>query len=391
MALFEIDNEKLIPAQFGRKVHSAISENILRSVRNQVLQVIDRPLLPVAWLRTADVYKNLPSDITSSSADNQKRLVSFDLSGQLVIVEVVSVLDSKVLTNSLSFLSRTSSLVWKEIASFYPGGVQEFASAWMKFREQKPVNVVASPRLILVVDKIESSMRPALDILLESGLAIYELDLRTMNNGRTFLDVTKVTVTAHRSNIENMLLAGSNVNVLGADLSVSNTDSLVVEEKPEIKENEEKPVVSPVKPVTQKIVKNRSRINNRRPVASAEVSKPKAISYMEKGQYAPVQFDAQGLAVISAVSDEEEISLYLPAICKGGAFGFLRAGEIHAINAVFDDANKAYIAISDYFMVTLDSRIHPNSGWDAIKLGAADGPSITEAIREINYKGKVEL
>lgn len=70
MALFEIDKGKLIPAQFGRKVTTNISESILSCVRNQILQVIDKSLLPIAWLRSEDVYRNLPSDMPHS-ADNK--------------------------------------------------------------------------------------------------------------------------------------------------------------------------------------------------------------------------------------------------------------------------------------------------------------------------------
>lgn len=382
MGLFEIDNGKLIPAQFGRKVTTGVDESVLHSVRTQILQVIDRPLFPVAWLKPEDIYKNLPSDMPHS-VDSRKRLISFDISGQLVVVEVISTLNSKVLTDSLAFLSRASNLSWKEIANFYPGGVQEFASSWMSFRENKPMNVSTSPRLILVVNEIEASMRPALDILLESGLAIYELDMRSMSNGRRFLEVKQLNVLTFKSSLENMLSAGSNMNMLVPDsMSVAAHTTMAVPSQ----KADTKPNVS----VKSSSV---SRLGSRRKVVSENtenIEKPKAIKYMEKN-HVPVQFDSQGLAVISALSDEEEISLYLPAICRGGAFGFLRKGEIHAINAIFDDANKAYIAIADYFMVTLDPRIHPNSGWDAIKLGAANGPSITEAIREINHKGKISL
>lgn len=48
--------------------------------------------------------------------------------------------------------------------------------------------------MILVVDEIEFSLRSALEVLLESGVAIYELDMRSMANGRLFLDVTKLSV-----------------------------------------------------------------------------------------------------------------------------------------------------------------------------------------------------
>ena len=463
MTLFEIDDGKLVCAQFGRKIKGNIPENILKSVREQVLQIIDFNLFPVSWIKTDELCA-MPSDMPQNDVA-QKRLVAFDNSGQLVIVEVVSILTSKALTDSLSFLSRVSNLPWRQIANFYPTGVQSFANDWMSFRDTNPVSTVSVPRLILVVDTVESSMRPALSILLESGIAIFELDMRIMSNGRKFLEVSRLANSAGKPSVENMLLAGSNVGYLesefGSKTSTGNISKLEVSENntpsdlhknsalhnfSESDENNNYPKHSyssndktntgetyvesakhgnrysrrferkvahskhknsgsnfTTKPIlnneklcdstsllkSSTCVKEDSALHTRS--HSAPIDEPKTISSITNQEFVPVGFDAHGLAVISALSDEDKISLYMPSICKNGVFGFLKNGEIHAINAVFDDANKVYLAVADYFMITLDSRIHPNSGWDAIKLGAVNGPSITEAIREINYKGTMKI
>ena len=49
MPLFELDQGRLVPAQFGRPVERGFSADVLESVRAQVLEVISRPLFPVAW------------------------------------------------------------------------------------------------------------------------------------------------------------------------------------------------------------------------------------------------------------------------------------------------------------------------------------------------------
>ena len=49
MALFELESGRLIPAQFGTPVGHGLEMDVLESIRSQVLEVIDRPLFPVAW------------------------------------------------------------------------------------------------------------------------------------------------------------------------------------------------------------------------------------------------------------------------------------------------------------------------------------------------------
>ena len=41
MPLFEFDDGRLIPAQFGRTVRDGLTDDILKSVREQVLEIAD--------------------------------------------------------------------------------------------------------------------------------------------------------------------------------------------------------------------------------------------------------------------------------------------------------------------------------------------------------------
>lgn len=480
MQLFEIDNGTLIPAQFGRLMKELIPADVLHSVRSQILKVVNKPLFPVNWVQAKSFYSNTPSDIPDE-LDSAQRLISFDLSGQLVVVDVISVLDSKVLTNALAFLSKASNMPWKDIASFYPGGLQEFRVAWLAFKEQTPLVSTSAPRLILVVDKIEQSLRPALDVLLDSGLTIYEMNLRSMTNGRRFLEVTQVVSTSHNTSVETMLTAGQQMKQVGGSVSplVKVRETKVAEPKASVPAGrvlrrrrsevvqgtaQSSSVESVATPATHsdpstylqtidgakvysralkqggykadavthalaepklKMVGdagvtsalgvdgvNASGVSLRHRHDTSRFSRtstsgsttsradgvgagntavpvqpqPQSVLSMTGADLPVVNYDSQGLAVISALHPQK-ISLYLPAICKGGTFGFLENGEIKAINSHFADPNEAYLAVADYFMVNLDARIHPASGWDAIRLGTASGPTLTEVVREINRSG----
>lgn len=77
MALFEIENGRLVPAQFGREVPDGFTADVLQAVRSQVLEIVSRPLFPIAW------------EGGTGSNDDAPRLTALDAAGQVVAVEVV--------------------------------------------------------------------------------------------------------------------------------------------------------------------------------------------------------------------------------------------------------------------------------------------------------------
>ena len=82
MALFELESGRLIPAQFGTPVGHGLEMDVLESIRSQVLEVIDRPLFPVAWAGDG-----------GESGTGPHSLTALDASGQVVSLEVHSSLD----------------------------------------------------------------------------------------------------------------------------------------------------------------------------------------------------------------------------------------------------------------------------------------------------------
>lgn len=182
MALFEFDRGRLIPAQFGRVSAQGLTPEMTEAVCAQVLEIVSRPLFPITW-------RNMSA---ASTEDQTPRLTALDAAGQVVSVEVLDHLDSTVLITSLSRLAGTASLSWNDLAHEYPGGVGAFKAGWIRFRESMPPSPGAGPRLVMVVGSIDPHVRPALDVLAASGVEVHEMSVRHMSNGRAFLDVQAV-------------------------------------------------------------------------------------------------------------------------------------------------------------------------------------------------------
>ncbi|MFC4556227.1 hypothetical protein [Georgenia faecalis] len=176
MPLFEFDEGRLVPAQFGRPVHEPVEPEVLQSVREQVLEVVQRPLFPVSW----------------HDEDASPRLTAMDATGQVVTVEVVERLDAGALVAALSRAGRAGDRRWVALAESYPRGVDAFRLDWTAFRETMPPRPTPGPRLIVVAGAVDDDVRPALETLTASGVVVHELSVRQMSNGRRFLDVTQL-------------------------------------------------------------------------------------------------------------------------------------------------------------------------------------------------------
>lgn len=183
MALFEFEQGRLIPAQFGRPIEQGLEPDILNAIRSQVLEVIARPLFPVTWHNDDD---------GAAEAVGSHRLTALDASGQVVSVELMTRLDPVSLIAALARLGDIASLGWMDLAARFPGGPDAFRAGWTEFREQMPPTIQPGPRLIIVTGEIDPAIRPALGILYKSALEIHEIRLRQMSNGRRFIEVVPV-------------------------------------------------------------------------------------------------------------------------------------------------------------------------------------------------------
>lgn len=183
VTLFEFEEGRLIPAQFGHPVASGITNDVVDAMCSQVLEIVSRPLFPITW---RDIVR------TQNDVEDQPRLIALDATGQVVSVEVVLRLDSETLIDSLSRLADAAALSWSDLARAYEGGIDAFKAGWMAFRDSMPPSPGVGPRLVMVVGSIDPQVRPALDVLSASGVEVHEVSLRRMSNGRTFLEVSAV-------------------------------------------------------------------------------------------------------------------------------------------------------------------------------------------------------
>lgn len=176
MAIFEIRQGALVPAQLGGVADESAHRQALDLVREQVAQVLRRPLFTVAW----------------KQLDAGHSLVAIDGSGQVVAVELLPKLDSTTVVAAMGRLNATSHLGWAEIASLYPAGPTAFQKDWTAFRETMPARINPGPRLSIVSPSISPDVLSSLSVLSDSGLEVFSLSVRALSSGRNFVEIDRI-------------------------------------------------------------------------------------------------------------------------------------------------------------------------------------------------------
>ena len=366
MALFEFDEGRLIPAQFGRSVSGGLTPEVVDAVCNQVLEIVSRPLFPITW-RDISPFE-AQAFIDESSPENEApRLTALDPSGQVVSVEILDFLDSDTLIQSLSRLAGTAALSWSDLAREYPGGVAAFKSGWLHFRDSMPPSPGAGPRLVMVVGSIDPAVRPALEVLAASGVEVHEMSLREMSNGRSFLEVHAVgpRTYAHAPH----LLAGRSEDVPAIASSI-----------PEV-------TVTSVHPVTQAQVEASEeaesalgedphhhaapQVNEEAGTGLVSEEESEELARAREAGIPVLARDAAALRVLGQIIAEDVPAILLEAPqanCEFTADGLLRAGE-----QTWTDPQEALA----HFQVGGDA-------WALWHLGGEEGPTLGESLAEVN-------
>lgn len=176
MAIFEIRQGALVPAQLGGVADESAHRQALDLVREQVAQVLRRPLFTVAW----------------KQLDAGHSLVAIDGSGQVVAVELLPKLDSTTVVAAMGRLNATSHLGWAEIASLYPAGPTAFQKDWTAFRETMPARINPGPRLSIVSSSVSPDVLSSLSVLSDSGLEVFSLSVRSLSSGRNFVEIDRI-------------------------------------------------------------------------------------------------------------------------------------------------------------------------------------------------------
>ena len=375
MALFEFDEGRLIPAQFGRSVSDGLTPEIVDAVCNQVLEIVSRPLFPITW-RDISPFEG-SAFVDGSAEDEAPRLTALDPSGQVVSVEILDFLDSDTLIQSLSRLAGTAALSWSDLAREYPGGVAAFKSGWIQFRDSMPPSPGAGPRLVMVVGRIDPAVRPALEVLAASGVEVHEMSLREMSNGRSFLEVHAVgpRTYAHAPH----LLAGRSDDVPAIASSIRDVSAPVtIESSAGVESSASVDFVSsePTTEAAASALEGSDLHHHAAPVVGEDgdddlEEESEELRAAREAGIPVLSRDAAALRVLGQIIAEDVPAIIVgvpQAECEFTADGLFRSGE-----ESWDNPQDAL----SYFGVS-------GNGWTLWHLGGEEGPTLGESLAEVN-------
>ena len=380
MALFEFDEGRLIPAQFGRSVSDGLTPEIVDAVCNQVLEIVSRPLFPITW-RDISPFEG-SAFVDGSAEDEAPRLTALDPSGQVVSVEILDFLDSDTLIQSLSRLAGTAALSWSDLAREYPGGVAAFKSGWIQFRDSMPPSPGAGPRLVMVVGRIDPAVRPALEVLAASGVEVHEMSLREMSNGRSFLEVHAVgpRTYAHAPH----LLAGRSDDVPAIASSIRDVSAPVTIESSagvdfvSYEPAAEAETLEPEAPEmeAEHTLEGSDAHHHAAPVVGEDgdddlEEESEELRAAREAGIPVLSRDAAALRVLGQIIAEDVPAIIVDvpqAECEFTADGLFRSGE-----ESWDNPQDAL----SYFGVS-------GNGWTLWHLGGEEGPTLGESLAEVN-------
>ena len=375
MALFEFDEGRLIPAQFGRSVSDGLTPEIVDAVCNQVLEIVSRPLFPITW-RDISPFEG-SAFVDGSAEDEAPRLTALDPSGQVVSVEILDFLDSDTLIQSLSRLAGTAALSWSDLAREYPGGVAAFKSGWIQFRDSMPPSPGAGPRLVMVVGRIDPAVRPALEVLAASGVEVHEMSLREMSNGRSFLEVHAVgpRTYAHAPH----LLTGRSDDVPAIASSIRDVPAPVtIESSVGVESSASVDFVSsePTTEAAASALEGSDLHHHAAPVVGEDgdddlEEESEELRAAREAGIPVLSRDAAALRVLGQIIAEDVPAIIVgvpQAECEFTADGLFRSGE-----ESWDNPQDAL----SYFGVS-------GNGWTLWHLGGEEGPTLGESLAEVN-------
>lgn len=176
MALFELSGTRLEAAVLGEPAEAPQRQTVLGAVRSQLVDVLRRPVFPVAWEREGE------TDV----------LTALDASSQVMCIELLDSLDADALVAAMARTAVAAQSGWSELASRYPGGSAAFRDDWDEFREAVPINAGQGPRLTLIALGVHEEVRAALAMLLCSGIEVQEAQVRTAPDGRLLVGLEPV-------------------------------------------------------------------------------------------------------------------------------------------------------------------------------------------------------
>ncbi|AWE43002.1 hypothetical protein DDD63_09920 [Actinobaculum sp. 313] len=161
MAVFALENGRLVPAHPVDASGSAVVKEALAAIRERALDLIEAPLFPVAWTSEPDV------------GSIRESLIALDPTGQIVTVEVLERLSADELMGALVRAGRHADLSSSRLASLYAPGAKKFPRDWKSFIDSCPPHPASGPRLFLIVLGVAEGVRPAIDALASGDVEVH--------------------------------------------------------------------------------------------------------------------------------------------------------------------------------------------------------------------------
>lgn len=370
MPLFAYQDGRALPVSAPRPEAGAWSDEATAEIRRCVLDLVETPLLPLAWR---------PDDAVLG-----EYLVALDATGAAVVVVVREAIDSETFVAALARSAVVRRSAWRDVAVWYPAGPEQLRGDWAVFRESLPPRGEAAPGLVLLAGRFTPEVRSAVELLDGGTVAVHEVGAREQD-GRHLIAIEPVTarvVTRHvvleigasgrldgvvdgmADGVPDAALVGGIAAAPGVPVfegvepaEVSEAlESLEASEVPEPAEAPEAPEASEV-PEPAEITE---------PPAPAEPLRRRRARH----ERPPVAEGPEGLAAVVALVGESELVL-------DGSGGAVRAlltqdAALAVGGARYDDPTAAAVAVT--------GRPVPD-GWVAWRFGE-DGPYLGEAVEE---------
>lgn len=174
MPIFSLDNGRLTPADSTLRLDEELRAEAFIAVRDQVVELLARPIFPVAWLTETG---------RSGQSAHHTSLVALEPAGEIVTVDVIDTLDTTALMDSLSRAGRHSDISRGKLAGLYPRGTAAFRRDLDEFVSACPSRVEPGPRLIVLAFEVAEEVRTALDSLLGAGVELFRVSLHDSRSG----------------------------------------------------------------------------------------------------------------------------------------------------------------------------------------------------------------
>lgn len=150
MALYALENGKLVEAPGNAGASGKLADVIVDAVQSQTLALVQHPLFPIGYVTNRE------------SHDPAQSLIALDATKRVITIEVLRHLNSETLLHATSRSGYFATLNRQQLAEIYPGTEQDFAHRWNLFLENTSPAQKPTARLYLFCLSIDEAVKNSL-------------------------------------------------------------------------------------------------------------------------------------------------------------------------------------------------------------------------------------